>query len=105
MTTTTEDQKMNPRTGHVTIVADENDLPAWPETTTRTVREYVRLLSDQSLLQDQHDATLYARRDGKRWSAPGFKVTRNKINNAVSVESATAPEDHTDDRRRQKSAA
>lgn len=96
---------MNPRTGNVKIVADESELPGWPETTTRTVREYVRVLSDQSLLCDFHDATLYARRDGQRWEAAGYKVTRNRTTNAVTVEKATAPEDHTNDKLREKSAA
>lgn len=51
------------------------------------------------------DGLLFARRDGQRWAAAGYKVTRNKINNAVSVEAATAPEDHTNDSLRAKSAA
>lgn len=47
---------------------------------TETCNEYLRLLSDRMMLQDQRTAQIYVRRDGLEWDCPAIRVWRQKDN-------------------------
>lgn len=60
----------------ILLIDDEHGLPA-PEGTYKRTWEYVRLLSDPTLLESCKTGDLYRRRDEKNWEHPGYRIERD----------------------------